>query len=45
MKLTLASPGKEKNTHRINELRLPMNDPRAQQQWDSHIREFLNLGH
>lgn len=27
----------------INELRLPLADPRAQQMWDQHIREFLNL--
>jgi Fe-S cluster biosynthesis and repair protein YggX len=27
----------------INELRLPMNDPQAQQIWDQHIREFLML--
>lgn len=27
----------------INELRLPMHDPKAQQVWDQHIREFLNL--
>ena len=27
----------------INELRLPMSDPKAQQMWDQHIREFLNL--
>ncbi|WP_428937251.1 Fe(2+)-trafficking protein [Fontivita pretiosa] len=27
----------------INELRLPMADPQAQQIWNHHIREFLNL--
>jgi Fe-S cluster biosynthesis and repair protein YggX len=27
----------------INELRLDMSDPRAQQVWDAQIREFLNL--
>jgi Fe-S cluster biosynthesis and repair protein YggX len=28
----------------INELRLPMNDPQAQQVWERHMVEFLNLG-
>jgi Fe-S cluster biosynthesis and repair protein YggX len=28
----------------INELRLDLSDPRAQQAWDTNIREFLNLG-
>jgi Fe-S cluster biosynthesis and repair protein YggX len=27
----------------INELRLPLNDPRAQQEFDRHMYEFLNL--
>ena len=27
----------------INELRLPLADPKAQQVWDQHIREFLGL--
>jgi len=27
----------------INELRLPLDDPKAGQIWDQHIREFLNL--
>lgn len=28
----------------INELRLPMNDPRAQKMYDQHMIDFLNLG-
>ena len=27
----------------INELRLPLNDPRAQKEFDRHMYEFLNL--
>jgi len=27
----------------INELKLPLTDPKAQKVWDQHIREFLNL--
>jgi Fe-S cluster biosynthesis and repair protein YggX len=27
----------------INELRLPLDDPKAGKIWDQHIREFLNL--
>jgi len=27
----------------INELRLPLTDPKAQKVWDQHIKEFLNL--
>ena len=27
----------------INELRLPLNDPRAQKEFDRHMFEFLNL--
>ncbi len=28
----------------INELRLPMHDPQAQEMFDRHMKEFLNLG-